>query len=117
MIPTTTVDTAGQPVASARLRFPDWFVLRSVHSSLPDEGAWNEDGCGPSIWDTFTREPGRIVDGTDADVACDHYHRDALVAERIWSPLAPWEGPVAQAAGERSGPCPSRRSSVSTSKE
>ncbi|HKD98449.1 MAG TPA: GH1 family beta-glucosidase [Micromonosporaceae bacterium] len=39
------------------------------------EGAAGEDGRGPSIWDTFTREPDRIADGGTGDVACDHYHR------------------------------------------
>ena len=34
-----------------------------------------EDGRGPSIWDTFAAEPGRIVDGATGEVACDHYHR------------------------------------------
>ena len=34
-----------------------------------------EDGRGPSIWDTFTAEPGRVVDGSSGAVACDHYHR------------------------------------------
>ena len=37
----------------------------------------NEDGRGPSIWDTFSHTPGRIVDGDNGDVACDHYHRYA----------------------------------------
>ncbi len=41
------------------------------------EGAVAEDGRGPSIWDTFTHEPGRVIDGTTGDVACDHYHRYA----------------------------------------
>src|SRR5918998_5674391 len=49
------------------------------------EGAWNEDGKGPSIWDAFVREPGRIDNGETGDVACDHYHRwrddVALMAE------------------------------------
>ena len=49
------------------------------------EGAWNEDGKGPSIWDAFVREPGRIDNGETGDVACDHYHRwrddVALIAE------------------------------------
>jgi len=41
------------------------------------EGATNEDGRGASIWDTFCAEPGRIVDGSSGEVACDHYHRYA----------------------------------------
>jgi beta-glucosidase len=39
------------------------------------EGGWNEEGKGPSIWDAFVREPGRIANGETGDVACDHYHR------------------------------------------
>ncbi len=35
------------------------------------------DGRGPSIWDTFAAEPGRIIDGSTAAQACDHYHRTA----------------------------------------
>ncbi len=39
------------------------------------EGAWNEDGRGPSIWDVFCHEGSHIAGGDTADVACDHYHR------------------------------------------
>lgn len=31
----------------------------------------------PSIWDTFCEQPGKIADGTRADVACDSYRRTA----------------------------------------
>src|SRR5215475_2035190 len=41
------------------------------------EGAVREDGRGPSIWDTFVAQPGRVKDGDTGDVACDHYHRYA----------------------------------------
>ncbi|MES2900339.1 MAG: GH1 family beta-glucosidase [Pseudomonadota bacterium] len=44
-------------------------------SSFQIEGAAAEDGRADSIWDTFCRQPGKIRDGSDASVACDHYHR------------------------------------------
>jgi beta-glucosidase len=39
------------------------------------EGAHDEDGRLPSIWDTFSKTPGKVEDGTNGDVACDSYHR------------------------------------------
>jgi hypothetical protein len=39
------------------------------------EGAWDEDGRGPSIWDTFSHVPGRVKNNDTGDVACDFYHR------------------------------------------
>lgn len=39
------------------------------------EGAVEEDGRGPSVWDVFCREPGKIANGQTGDIACDHYHR------------------------------------------
>jgi beta-glucosidase len=60
-----------------RLRFPDGFVWGTATASYQVEGAVTADGRGPSIWDTFSHTDGKIVDGTTADVACDHYHRYA----------------------------------------
>jgi beta-glucosidase len=43
------------------------------------EGAWNIDGKGPSIWDTFSHRRRwplpTIRTGENGDVACDFYHR------------------------------------------
>lgn len=44
-------------------------------ASYQIEGAAAEDGRTPSIWDTFSRTPGRVRDGHTGDVACDHYRR------------------------------------------
>lgn len=38
------------------------------------EGAWNADGKGPSIWDTFTHAKGNIRNNENADVSCDFYN-------------------------------------------
>jgi beta-glucosidase len=51
------------------------FVWGVSTAAYQIEGAVAEDGRGPSIWDTFTHQPGRVVDGDTGDIACDHYHR------------------------------------------
>ena len=51
------------------------FIWGVSTSSYQIEGAANEDGRGPSIWDTYSRLPGKIKDGDTGDIACDHYHR------------------------------------------
>ena len=57
------------------LHFPTDFVWGTATSSYQIEGAWDEDGKGASIWDTFCRQPGKIEGGDTGDVAVDHYHR------------------------------------------
>ncbi|MDC7241869.1 MAG: GH1 family beta-glucosidase, partial [Spirochaetales bacterium] len=55
--------------------FPEGFKWGTATASYQIEGAVNEDGRGPSIWDTFSHTPGKIEDGSTGDVTCDHYHR------------------------------------------
>jgi beta-glucosidase len=57
------------------VRFPDGFLWGAATASYQIEGAWDEDGKGASIWDTFSHEPGRVWNDDTGDVACDHYHR------------------------------------------
>ncbi|MEU7026381.1 GH1 family beta-glucosidase [Streptomyces sp. NPDC046275] len=56
-------------------RFPAGFVWGASTAAYQIEGAAEEDGKGPSVWDTFVRRPGAVRDGHTGDVACDHYHR------------------------------------------
>lgn len=57
------------------LLFPEGFIWGVATSAYQIEGAWNEDGRGPSIWDTFSHTPGHVLNNDTADVAADHYHR------------------------------------------
>ena len=51
------------------------FVWGAATSAYQIEGAWNEDGRGPSIWDICCHEGGHVYESHTGDTACDHYHR------------------------------------------
>ncbi len=69
------------------MSFPNEFVWGAASSAYQIEGAWNTDGRGPSIWDTYCHAvptaggpahnpaPRNVWGGHTGDVACDHYHR------------------------------------------
>jgi beta-glucosidase len=74
---TDLVDLPARPapeVAELAGRFPVGFSWGVATSAYQIEGAVNDDGRGPSIWDTFSHEPGRVENGETGDVASDHYH-------------------------------------------
>ena len=64
---------------------------RTVSSGAPPpppirwKGPGTRRGKGPSVWDSFTKLPGKTFEGSNGDVAVDHYHRVeedvALMAE------------------------------------
>ncbi|XXG76779.1 hypothetical protein AAC387_Pa08g1065 [Persea americana] len=65
----------GNAGAISRADFPTGFVFGTASSAYQFEGAVNEGNKGMNIWDTFTRQPGRILDFSKADTAVDQYHR------------------------------------------
>jgi beta-glucosidase len=58
-----------------RKRFPDNFLWGTATASYQVEGAYNEEGRGMSIWDTFSRIPGKVAHGHTGDITADQFHR------------------------------------------
>jgi beta-glucosidase len=71
--------TAASPLTTEQsdliTSLPPGFRWGVATSAYQIEGAVHEDGRTASIWDTFCRVPGAVVNGDTGDVACDHYHR------------------------------------------
>ncbi len=55
--------------------FPENFLFGAATAAFQIEGAADEDGRKPSIWDAFCRVPGAVINADNGDVACDFYHR------------------------------------------
>ncbi|MGH8870229.1 MAG: GH1 family beta-glucosidase [Actinomycetes bacterium] len=62
-------------MTGTRARMPEGFLWGAATASYQIEGAVDEDGRGPSIWDTFSATPGAVRHGDTGAIACDHYHR------------------------------------------
>lgn len=54
------------------MAFSENFLWGAASAAAQVEGAWDEDGKCPSIWDMAGK---RIKSGEDCRTACDHYHR------------------------------------------
>lgn len=57
------------------INFPHDFLWGVATSAFQIEGASEVDGKGASIWDKFCQQPGAIADGSNGNIACDHYHK------------------------------------------
>ncbi|RFA22685.1 GH1 family beta-glucosidase [Subtercola boreus] len=71
----STIVRGSADYRDAGLVFPADFTFGSATASYQIEGAFDEDGRGASIWDTFSKTPGNVFEGDTGDVADDHYHR------------------------------------------
>lgn len=61
--------------AQTIVRFPEEFKIGAASASYQIEGAWDEDGKSPNVWDvTCHNNPGYTADWTNGDVAADSYH-------------------------------------------
>jgi beta-glucosidase len=62
-------------VAGEKILFPADFTWGAATSSYQIEGAYNTEGKGPSIWDAYCTIPGKVHQGENGNISCDHYHR------------------------------------------
>ena len=56
-----------------KMKDGDQMLWGSATAAYQCEGAWQEDGKGPSIWDDFVHSD-KNTKGITADTACDFYH-------------------------------------------
>lgn len=87
------------------MRFPETFLWGAASAAAQIEGAWDEDGKTPSIWDATAA--GKVRRGENCRIACDHYHRykeDVAIMQQLglksyrfsvsWPRVAPEKGVV-----------------------
>lgn len=81
-----TIESQIQSDIFSKSAFGNAFVWGVAMASFQNEGAWNLDGKGESIWDKFSHKKNRINDRQNADAACEFYHRfeeDILLAKSL----------------------------------
>ncbi|WP_243387295.1 GH1 family beta-glucosidase [Bacillus kexueae] len=57
------------------LRFPEGFIWGAATSSYQIEGTATGEDKIYSIWDHFSRIPGKVANGDNGDIAIDHYNK------------------------------------------
>ncbi|WNF27200.1 GH1 family beta-glucosidase [Streptomyces sp. C11-1] len=79
-------DAAPQQAPATTAPFPAGFLWGAATAAYQVEGAVTENGRTPSIWDTFSHSPGKVLGGDTGDVAADHFHRyrdDVALMKRL----------------------------------
>lgn len=69
-----------------RHEFPSDFIFGTATASYQVEGAGDLDGRGSSIWDDFSKLPGKVYMNANGSVACDQYRRykeDVLLMKKL----------------------------------
>ncbi|MCU1410558.1 MAG: beta-glucosidase [Rhodoglobus sp.] len=92
---------------SPSISLPGNFLFGAATAAFQIEGAARSDGRTDSVWDTFCRVPGAVINGDDGLTATDHYHRypedirimtelglDAYRFSVSWSRVRPGHGAV-----------------------
>lgn len=87
------------------MSFPKNFIWGAASAAAQIEGAWDEDGRTPSVWDTLPQ--GLVRHNETPHIACDHYHcykEDVALMKEIglkayrfsisWSRVIPERGRV-----------------------
>lgn len=78
--------TGNIPGTMPHIDLPPGFIFGAATSAYQIEGGWDADGKGASIWDAFTRRPGRIRNGHSGDRACrtyDDFQSDIEIMRRL----------------------------------
>lgn len=73
----TSRRTTQSPITSVTrsFDFPDGFLFGVASSAFQIEGAWDEDGKNPSMWDVYIhKQPDLVRDGSNADIGPNSYH-------------------------------------------
>ncbi len=65
------------PKTMSSYSFPADFIWGAATAAYQIEGAAATGGRKPSVWDTFSAQPGRVLNNDTGAVACDHYNRYA----------------------------------------
>jgi len=99
------IETTNTVSRRSIMSFCNDFLWGAASAAYQIEGAYREDGKGPSIWDALS--DGHVAHGDSGRIACDHYHRfreDVALMKRIglkayrfsvsWPRVMPAEGQV-----------------------